>query len=141
MSVSLPMPTWSMPMASTERLDAREHTPHRIREFGPDADHAAGVGDHLGVLLADQARGHHFRHPRVFARPLVEAGVGDDHRLRGHLHPRPSTVVWLAWARSTTMPSRLHSLTTAAPKRGQAAQAGGLGVNVAERLDRVAFVV
>ena len=68
-----------------QRLDARDVLAHRVGQFGPHADHAAGVRDHAGVVLADQPRGHHFRHPGVLARPRVEAGVGDDHRLRGHL--------------------------------------------------------
>ena len=83
--MSVPIPTWSMPTASTIALMFFHEFFQRVGQFRPHADHAAGVGHDLRVFFADQSWLHHFRHPGVRASSAVEARVGHEDRLRGHL--------------------------------------------------------
>ena len=51
-----------------------------VRQMCPDTDRATGIGDHFGLLFADESWAHHLRHARIAPQLGIEAGVGDDDR-------------------------------------------------------------
>ena len=66
-------------------LDAFDEVGERVGHLRPHADDAARVGYDLCVFFADEVRLHHGEEFWVAGGSAVEAGVGDDDGLCGHL--------------------------------------------------------
>ena len=138
--MSLPMPTWSMPTASTNALMPATYSPIESDSLvqTPITPPVSATTRAWSLLIS---RGAIIFAIRGFLPARVSRLVWETITGRVDTFSAPSTVSWLAWPRLTMMPSRLHSLTTAAPKGVRPPRRGGLGVDVAERLDLIAFIV
>ncbi len=63
-----------------QRPDISRTVQRRICQMRPDTDQAPNIGDHLGLLFADESWAHHLRHRRIVPQLRIEASVGDDAR-------------------------------------------------------------
>ena len=138
--MSVPMPTWSMPTASTIALMLSTKSFSESASLRPHADHAAGVGHDLCVFFADQPWLHHFRHLWVSAGSAVEAGVGHNHRLRGHLQCAQHRLV-AGVSEVHHDPQSVALLHDLCAKSSQTAKVSGGRVRVAQRRHHVVSLV
>jgi len=118
--VSVPIPTWSMPTASTIALMFRQ-TLSASLSVRPHADHTAAL-PRLRAFVADQVG--FIISPSWFPPAAVEARVGHNERLRGHLQ-RPAPSRDSRERGPTRIPSRLHCLHDLCAERCYTTKVGG----------------
>ena len=122
-----------------ERPDIPRIVQRRIGQMRPDTDQAPGIGDHPGLLFADESWAHHLRHGRIAPQLRIEAGMGDDDRPGSDLE-RGFRSLHIGMRKIDEDAQPIAFLDDGCPKWGQSAIARRVGVNVAQRHGGVAVV-
>ena len=122
-----------------ERPDIPRILQRRIGQMRPDTDQPAGVGDHFGLLFADESWAHHLRHGWIAPQLRIKTGMGDDDRPGRDLE-RGFRGLHIGMREIDEHAQPIAFLNDGSPKCGQSAIARRVGVNVAQRHGGVAVV-